>query len=214
MINNKNYSDKSSNKKCTISEESKKFSIFFYLLIFSITLLLLSSSTVFAQGKALSVAVGFTTPFGPSSGFTMNTLFGVDFDEAVFYGFGLDFTLGNWTIDSIENSFAYFPIYGALRIKFPFTLPFALYSIAAVGYSFMIDRVDLGVGGSESNFYGSFFWKLSIGVGLMLGSKTDGIFEIQVSSYNFQRWSDNINFPESMSFVTIGFYFGIRFFRM
>jgi hypothetical protein len=186
------------------------------LLIFIISLILFSNSIqVYAQTKALSVAIGFTTPFGPASGFTLSTLFGVDFDEAVFYGFGLDFANGSWVINSIENSFVYFPLYAALRIRFPFTLPFALYSIMGVGYSFLIDKIQNSEDQSSiAGAYGSFFWKVAIGFGFMLGSKTDGIFEVHISSFSYQYWGKSSEFSSTLNFVTLGFYFGIRFFRM
>ncbi len=182
-------------------------------LIILILILLFYSVVVLGQTKALSIAIGFTTPFGPSSGFTLSTLFGIDFDEAVFYGFGLDFANGNWVISGIENSFIYFPLYGALRIRFPFTLPFALYSIMGVGYSFLIDKIEIS-NSSSAGFYGSFFWKVAIGFGFMLGSKTDGIFEVHISSFNFNLWGEPGTFQNKLSFVTLSFYFGIRFFRM
>lgn len=188
---------------------------FIFIIIFVLTFFFILPVQANAQTKALSVALGFTTPFGPTSGFTLSTLFGIDFDEAVFYGFGLDFANGSWVIDSIENSFVYFPLYGALRIRFPFTLPFALYALAGVGYSFMIDKIENETQtSSTAGFYGSFFWKVAIGFGFMLGSKTDGIFEVHFSSFSYQLWGDLANFQQKIEFVTISFYFGIRFFRM
>ncbi len=201
-----------------MSQLLKDRTIIIYILFITLLFflfILFSSIIVLAQTKALSVAIGFTTPFGPSAGFTLSTMFGVDFDEAVFYGFGLDFANATWVINSIENSFVYLPIYGALRIRFPFTLPFALYSIMGVGYSFLIDKVQSSISGeSSAGFYGSFFWKVAIGFGFMLGSKTDGIFEVHISSFSFQYWGQVVDFPDKLNFVTLGFYFGIRFFRM
>jgi hypothetical protein len=194
--------------------KDKKLVIFIlsFILFFIFFLIPLQ---VYAQTKALSIAIGFTTPFGPTSGFTLSALFGVDFDEAVFYGFGLDFANGSWVINSIENTFVYFPLYGALRIRFPFSLPFALYSIMGVGYSFLIDKIQNSTDESSmAGAYGSFFWKVAIGFGFMLGSKTDGIFEVHISSFSYQYWGKSVGFPSELNFVVIGFYFGIRFFRM
>ena len=191
----------------------KKLNKLDILIIIFILVLFLHSYVVKGQTKALNVAIGFTTPFGPSSGFTLSALFGIDFDEAVFYGFGLDFANGTWVLNSIENNFIYFPLYGALRIRFPFSLPFALYSIMGVGYSFLIDKVQNEIS-SSAGFYGSFFWKVALGFGFMLGTKTDGIFEVHISSFNFQLWGESSTFQQKLNFVTLSFYFGIRFFRM
>ncbi|MFN3410941.1 MAG: hypothetical protein ACK4YF_02130 [Exilispira sp.] len=183
--------------------------LFFLFIFFSF------SYTILAQTKAFSIAIGFTTPFGPASGFTLSTLFGVDFDEAVFYGFGLDFANASWVINSVENTFIYFPLYGALRVRFPFTLPFALYAIMGVGYSFLIDKITNSIDQSSmAGIFGSFFWKVAIGFGFMLGSKTDGIFEIHLSSFNYSYWGKSSGFPLELNFVCLSFYFGIRFFKM
>ncbi|HPC38707.1 MAG TPA: hypothetical protein PLF21_05290 [Exilispira sp.] len=198
-----------------IIENKKIKNIILILFLFIFLTFFFNLGTIFAQTKALSISIGFTTPFGPASGFTLSTLFGVDFDEAVFYGFGLDFANGSWLKDSKENSFVYFPLYGALRIRFPFTLPFALYSIMGVGYSLLLDKIQLSTDGSSTiGAYGSFFWKVAIGFGFMLGTKTDGIFEVHISSFSYEYWGKSTDFPSQLNFVTIGFYFGIRFFRM
>lgn len=185
------------------------------ILILFLFLLFFISNQIYAQTKALTFAIGFTTPFGPTSGFTLTTMYGVDFDEAVFYGFGIDFANGSWVINSIQNTFVYFPLYGSLRIRFPFALPFALYSIMGVGYSFFIDKIEYEQTNSSSiGFYGSFFWKVAIGFGFMLGSKTDGIFEVHISSFNYSYWGQAADFQKNLNFVVLSFYFGIRFFRM
>lgn len=195
--------------------EMKFKSINIIILMIFFVLLFFASNIVFAQTKALSMAIGFTTPFGPTSGFTLTTMYGVDFDEAVFYGFGLDFANGSWVINSLPNTFVYFPLYGALRIRFPFALPFALYSIMGVGYSFLIDKIEYqATNSSSAGFYGSFFWKVAVGFGFMLGSKTDGIFEVHISSFNYSYWGQSIDFQKNLNFVVLSFYFGIRFFRM
>ena len=71
--------------------------------------------------------------------------------------------------------------------------------------------------GLKTFFYGAFYWQLKIGVGAMLGSRSDGQFEIIFSSPSFNRVTgadDNYPSTQKINMTTIAFLFSIRFFQM
>lgn len=195
----------------------------FKMLFLIFALLILSSLSVFAQSNALTIGMGISFPFGYGNGFYYSTVFGRDYDESVFYGIGLNFGISSidWpnTIDSSTS--LYFPLYATIRVRIPMSLPFSIFVAGGMGYSFLFDIVspldNASVTGNKTFFYGAFYWQIKVGVGTMLGSRSDGQFEIIFSSPSFNRVTGaDSNYPstDKINMTMISFLFSIRFFQM
>ncbi|MCX8058466.1 MAG: hypothetical protein N3A58_03515 [Spirochaetes bacterium] len=200
-----------------------------YFLFFIIFLSLFEFEIVYAQNSAFTPGFGFVFPFGTSFGFISGTHvkleFGKDFDESVFYGLGSDiiFTGIKWSkLNQIykDSSSFIIPFYGTLRIRFPVSAPFSIFSNIGIGFSLLFDLVNPATNttlvDNKMFLYKSFYWFFGVGIGFMLGSRTDGQIYLQLTNSNFSTNANDINYPfiDKFNMWYISIIFQIRFFKI
>lgn len=204
--------------------KSKKINIMIIFLIF----IIIFPISIFSQSNALTIGMGMCFSLGYGNGFYYSTVFGKDFDESVFYGIGIDFGMSSVSSENSTDSLTliYFPLYATLRVRIPVSLPFSIFFAGGMGYDFMFNIVapldTATVEGNKTFFYGSFYWQLKIGLGMMLGSRSDGQVEIVFSSPSFNLISnnllseniDNYEVAQKINMTVIAIIFSIRFFQM
>ena len=200
----------------------------FYFILFLICAFV-APAFLYAQQTAFTPGLGFIFPFGTNFGFINGTHlkvdFGRDFDESVFYGIGCDLSfIGiRWSkMNSIykDSSTVLFPLYGSLRVRFPVVLPFSLFSNVGAGFSFLFDFVSPSSISNQIDskmfLYSGFYWFAGVGIGFMLGSRTDGQIYLQFSSSNLKTNANDSNYPfyEKFNLFSISIIFQIRFFKI
>jgi len=190
------------------------------LLIF----LLLVSTIAFGQENALTIGMGFAYPFGNDMGTSFMINFGKDYDESVFYGLGLNFyfTQIDWSesfVGSEKSSGLMLPLYGLVRVRFNISLPFSVFVTGGMGGAFYFDIADslTTSNNTKTMTYFGFHWQIGAGMGIMLGSKTDGELNFILSSSSLGLLGaipTDYPYQDSMNITTIQLIFSIRFFHM
>lgn len=208
--------------KITLKKLFINIFLFFLLLIFF-------NISSYAQSTAFTPGFGFVFPFGTSFGFSSGTHvkadFGRDFDESVFYGIGVDFVFTGVKWSKYNNIYkdstsVIIPIYGTLRVRLPFALPFSVFSNIGIGFSSLFDLVNPAINtnlvDNKMFLYKGFYWFVGSGIGFMLGSRTDGQIYLQISNYNLSTNANDINYPyvDKFKIWSISIIFQIRFFRI
>ncbi len=194
-------------------------------IIILLVLLVLFTGFVYAEGNALTIGMGLSYPFGNEIGTSFLINYGKDYDESVFYGFGANFafTKINWSEDfatvSEKSDGFLLPTYGLIRVRFDIPVPFSVFMKGGMGTSFYFDKVqsisDPNKDATMSYF--GFYWQIGFGMGMMLGTKTDGEINFEFSSSSLNKIGGvSSDYPnaEDIQFYTIKIMFTIRFFHM